>query len=154
MNPKILALQPYPMVELQKRKAELRQKNIPLFDFGTGDPVEPTPEFIRQAFIDAVPVISQYPTVAGTVALRTTIAAYLKRRFAVELDPQSDIIPSAGSKEAVFHLPLAFLDPTTGKDTVIYGTLGYPVYETGVPSSPPGKPMPLPYELRIIFYSS
>ncbi|TVR42101.1 MAG: succinyldiaminopimelate transaminase [Planctomycetota bacterium] len=131
MNPALRMLKPYPMVELQRRKQKLREAGGELFDFGTGDPVEPTPPAIRQALIDAIPEVSQYPTVAGTPALRQAIAAYLQRRFNVSLDPDSAVIPSAGSKEAIFHLPLAFLDPSSSKDTVIYGTPGYPVYEAG-----------------------
>lgn len=131
MNPTLLGLQPYPMVELQKRKAELKKKGIPLYDFGTGDPVEPTPEFIRHAFRESVPDISQYPTIAGGSMFRETVAAYIQRRFAVGLNPDTDILPSAGSKEAVFHLPMAFLDPNSPKDTVVYGSPGYPVYEAG-----------------------
>ena len=131
MNPDLQLLQPYPMVELQKRKRHLKEQGVDLFDFGTGDPVEPTPPFIRQALIDALPTISQYPSVAGTEQLRSSIADYLQRRFKVRKDPASEIIPSAGSKEAIFHLPLALLDAQSDKNTVIYGSPCYPVYESG-----------------------
>jgi succinyldiaminopimelate transaminase len=119
------------MVELQRRKAELRKAGQRLFDFGTGDPVEPTAPFIRQALLDAVPEISQYPTVAGTVPFRQAVAAYCQRRFAVAIDPDTQVLPSAGSKEAIFHLPLAVIDGNTERNRVIFGTPGYPVYESG-----------------------
>lgn len=131
MNPELQALRPYPMVELAARKEALRAAGRRLFDFGTGDPIEPTPSFIPEALRAAVPVVSQYPSVAGTPELRAAAAAYLERRFGVRLDPARAILPSAGSKEAIFHLPLAFLDPASGRDTVVYGTPGYPVYEQG-----------------------
>lgn len=131
MNPALRALKPYPMAELQRRKAELIANGKTVYDFGTGDPIEPTPAFIPQALKAAVPEISQYPSVAGTPALRTAAAGYLKRRFGVTVDPAKQVLPAAGSKEAIFHLPLAFIDPATAKNTVIYGTPGYPVYQAG-----------------------
>jgi len=131
MNPALRALKPYPMAELQARKAALAKTGKRVFDFGTGDPIEPTPAFISEALRQAIPTVSQYPSVAGTPALRSAAGAYLTRRFAVSIDPATQILPSAGSKEAIFHLPLAFLDPASGRDTVIYGTPGYPVYQHG-----------------------
>lgn len=131
MNPRLRALKPYPMAELQRRKAELAQGGVRIHDFGTGDPVEPTPAFIPAALRQAVPAVSQYPSVAGTPALRQAAAGYLQRRFGVQLDPATQILPSAGSKEAIFHLGPAFLDPASGRDRVVFGTPGYPVYESG-----------------------
>jgi len=130
VNPVLRSLKPYPMAELQRRKAELGKTGISIHDFGTGDPVEPTPAFIPEALRQAVPTISQYPSVAGTAALRQAAAGYLQRRFGVQLDPATQILPSAGSKEAIFHLGPAFLDPGSGRDTVVFGTPGYPVYES------------------------
>ncbi len=131
MNPALRALKPYPMAELQRRKAALVAEGKTVFDFGTGDPLEPTPAFIPQALRAAVPEVSQYPSVGGTPALRSAAAGYLKRRFGVTVDATKQVLPAAGSKEAIFHLPLAVIDPATSKDTVIYGTPGYPVYQAG-----------------------
>jgi succinyldiaminopimelate transaminase len=131
MNPALRALKPYPMAELQARKVALARTGRTIFDFGTGDPLEPTPPFIPEALRQSVPDISQYPSVAGTPALRQAAADYLGRRFSVTLDPETQVLPAAGSKEAIFHLPLAFLDPASGKDTVVHGTPGYPVYQAG-----------------------
>jgi succinyldiaminopimelate transaminase len=131
MNPALRALKPYPMAELQARKTALINAGKTVFDFGTGDPIEPTPAFIPEAMKAAVPTISQYPSVAGTPALRRAASAYLHRRFGVVMDSETQLLPAAGSKEAIFHLPMAFLDPATSKNTVIYGTPGYPVYQAG-----------------------
>ncbi len=130
MNPALRALQPYPMAELQARKNALAKAGTPIFDFGTGDPIEPTPAFIPDALKQALPTVSQYPSVAGTPALRAAAAGYMLRRFDVTVDPATQVLPSAGSKEAIFHLALAFLDPASGRDTVLFGTPGYPVYES------------------------
>lgn len=130
MNPVLRALKPYPMAELQRRKSALTAAGTRIHDFGTGDPVEPTPPFIPEALRQAVPAVSQYPSVAGTPELRQAAAGYLRRRFGVSLDPTTQVLPSAGSKEAIFHLGPAFLDPGSGRDTVVFGTPGYPVYES------------------------
>ena len=131
MNPALRALKPYPMAELQARKAGLAKAGRTIFDFGTGDPIEPTPPFIPEALRQALPEISQYPSVSGTPALRRAASDYLKRRFGVAIDPDRQVLPAAGSKEAIFHLPLAFLDASSARDTVIYGVPGYPVYQAG-----------------------
>lgn len=131
MNNNLRALKPYPMAELQARKAMLVKAGKPVFDFGTGDPIEPTPAFIPEALRQAVPEVSQYPSVAGTPALRRAAADYMQRRFGVAIEAEKQVLPSAGSKEAIFHLPLAFLDASSTKNTVIYGTPAYPVYQAG-----------------------
>ena len=131
MTPELRTQKPYPMAELARRKAVLVDQGAELFDFGTGDPIEPTPVFIREALVAAIPEISQYPSVAGTPELRAAAAGWLARRFGVDLDPATQILPSAGSKEAIFHLPLAFCDPSSERDTVVYGTPAYPVYAGG-----------------------
>ncbi len=131
MNDRLRNLQPYPMVELDRRKAEIRAAGGALYDFGTGDPREPTPAFIREAFLAGVPEISQYPPVEGRPAMRAAAAHYLERRFRVSIDPHTELLPTQGSKEAVFHLPLVLVQIPSDKDLIIYGTPAYPVFEIG-----------------------
>lgn len=119
------------MVRLDELKAEVLAQGRPVYDFGTGDPREPTPAFIREAMIAAVPEISQYPKVAGVPATQRAAADYLHRRFGVDLDPDREILPTQGSKEAVFHLPMVFVDPSATRSTVVYGVPAYPVFEIG-----------------------
>lgn len=130
INPILAALGGYPLAEIQMRARELREAGRPLIDFSIGDPREPTPQFIREALTSSVPEVSQYPTTAGLVELREAIAGYLNRRFGVEVDPATQIIPTTGSKEGIFHTPFAFVEPGAGHG-VVYGTPGYPVYERG-----------------------
>jgi succinyldiaminopimelate transaminase len=108
----------------------MREAGATVIDFSIGDPREPTPPFIPDALRAAVPTISQYPTTAGLGELRTAISEYLNRRFRVAIDPATQVIPTSGSKEAVFNTPLAFIDRNAG-DVVVYGSPGYPVYERG-----------------------
>lgn len=131
MNDRIRQLRPYPMVELARRKAELEARGVRVLDFGTGDPVEPTAPFIREALAAAVPAISQYPSVEGSPRLRRAIADWFRSRFGVTLDPDREVLPTSGSKEAMFHLPLTLVDPSSDRDTVVYPVPGYPVMEIG-----------------------
>jgi len=108
----------------------MREAGERVIDFSIGDPREPTPPFIPEALKAAVPEISQYPTVAGITELRESFAGYLERRFGVRVDPATQLIPTSGSKEAIFTTPFGLVDPGGG-DAVGFGTPGYPIYERG-----------------------
>jgi acetylornithine aminotransferase len=117
-------------VALEERKARLRAEGKRLFDFGLGDPTEPTPPFLREALRAAVPEVSQYPSAVGTPALRRAAAGYLRRRFGVAVDPETQVVPATGAKETIFHLPFAFCgDPA--RRAVVMPDPGYPTYEVG-----------------------
>jgi len=131
MNEALRNLKPYPMVELARRKAEIVARGIEVLDFGTGDPVEPTSPIIRAALSAAVPEISQYPSVVGLPVLRQAFADWFRRRFGVTLDPEREVMPSRGSKEAMFHLPLVLVDPSEERRGVVYPDPGYPVMSIG-----------------------
>lgn len=117
------------MVELEERREALRRAGRRLFDFGLGDPLEPTPPFVKEALRSAVPDVSQYPSPSGTPALRRAAAGYLQRRFGVAVDPDRQILPATGAKESIFHLPLAFAG--AGRRKVVMPDPGYPTYEVG-----------------------
>jgi succinyldiaminopimelate transaminase len=131
MNPVLSELGGYPLAAYQELKRQLAADGQPLHDFSIGDPTEPTPSFIRQALVDGIPETSQYPTAAGLGELREAIASWVERRFKVHVDPEREVLPTAGSKEAIFHLPLGVLDPGGRRTSVLWGTPGYPVYERG-----------------------
>ncbi|WP_242356666.1 MULTISPECIES: succinyldiaminopimelate transaminase [unclassified Anaeromyxobacter] len=129
-NPALGAVRKNLMVELDERRRALTRAGKRLFDFGLGDPKEPTPPFLREALRAAVPQVSQYPSAFGTPALRRAAAGYLARRFGVTVDPEAQVLACAGAKEAIFHLPLAFAgDPARCK--VVMPDPGYPTYEVG-----------------------
>ena len=119
------------MLELARRKKELQDSGVDVLDFGTGDPTEATAACIRKAFQAATPEVSQYPSVAGSQELRDCFAAWFGERFGVALDATDGVMPVRGSKEAMFHLPLAFLDPSEMKNIVLFPEPGYPVMEIG-----------------------
>lgn len=131
LNPLLSTLGAYPAEALHAEKRALLAAGREVFDFSVGDPLEPTDPRIVAAFRAAVPAVSQYPTIAGEDDGRAACAEWVARRFGVTLDPAREILPSAGSKEAIFHLPLAFLDPRGPRRRVLFGTPAYPVYERG-----------------------
>jgi LL-diaminopimelate aminotransferase len=131
LNPVLEKGGAYPLLRLDERRKELGKKGVPLFDFGTGDPREPTDPKIRQALMDAVPEVSQYPSTPGKKELRDAFCGWMSRRHGVALDSETEVLPATGSKEAIFHAPLAFVHPSHERRGVVYGTPGYPVYERG-----------------------
>jgi succinyldiaminopimelate transaminase len=108
----------------------MRAAGQPLLDFSIGDPREPTPVFVPEELRRSVPAVSQYPTTSGLPDLRRSIASYVRRRFGVDVDPDTQVLPTAGSKEAIFSTPLAFVDRAAGA-AVVWATPGYPIYERG-----------------------
>ena len=129
-NPILTQLGAYPIATLQERARAMRAAGEPLLDFSIGDPREPTPAFIPEELRRSVPVVSQYPTTSGLPELRRSVAGYVRRRFGVEVDPDTQVLPTAGSKEAIFSTPLAFVDRAAGS-VVVWATPGYPIYERG-----------------------
>ena len=131
LNPVLERQGAYPLLRLDERRRELEVRGAETFDFGTGDPREPTDTLIRQALRDGVPETSRYPSTTGKSELREAFAGWMARRHGVALDPETEVLPATGSKEAIFHAPLAFLHPSHARRGVAYGTPGYPVYERG-----------------------
>ena len=142
LNPALERGGAYPLLRLEERRREVRERGVELFDFGTGDPREPTDPKIKRALVDGVPEVSQYPSTQGKRSLREAFAGWMERRNGVALDPEAEVLPATGSKEAIFHAPLAFLHPSHERRGVAYGTPGYPVYERGTLFAG-GEPVPL-----------
>jgi len=134
-------LEEYPMEELARIRKELVKKGVPVYDFGTGDPKIPTWAPIRAMLQDSVPEISQYPSVKGFEELKHAQEGYLERRFG--LNPSEyDVIPSAGSKEAIFHITLSLVGRANGKKHIVYPDPGYPVYRSATKFAG-GTPFPV-----------
>lgn len=130
VNPVLASLGGNPVTRVQDLARNMREKGERLIDFSIGDPREPTPEFIPEALRQAVPTVSQYPTTRGLTELRAAIAGYVARRFGVEVDPDTQVLPTTGSKEAIFSTPLAFIDREAA-ESVLWPTPGYPIYHRG-----------------------
>lgn len=126
LNPALARQGAYPFVRLAEAKRRVMEAGVPLVDFGVGEPREETPAFIRAALCAAVEAepVSVYPTAPGLPALRESIAAWVGRRFGAEVDPDAEVIPTLGSKEAIYGLAQIVGRPG---DAVAVATPGYPV---------------------------
>ena len=103
----------YAFAEVDQLVAELKAKGVDVIDFGVGDPTLPTPKFIREACKAALDnrASAGYPSYIGQTEFRRAAAYWLKRRFGVALDPETEVTSTIGSKEAVFHFHEGFVDP-------------------------------------------
>ncbi|MEX1286347.1 MAG: aminotransferase class I/II-fold pyridoxal phosphate-dependent enzyme [Acidimicrobiia bacterium] len=125
-NPVLTGLGPSPIAALHERARDLAAEG-PLVDFSVGDPDEPTPPVAREALLGSVGPSSSYPVAAGTAEARRAVADYVARRFGREVDADRHVVITAGSKEAVFHLPMVVSGPDPGA-VVLHPTPGYAVY--------------------------
>src|ERR1700688_3683028 len=130
---------PYAFAQLERKVAEKRAGGIDVISLGIGDPDRPTPALVVEAMQEAVsePETHQYPSNRGREDFREAVRDFYERRFDVVLDPEREIIPAIGAKEAIFNLNLAFLDPG---DYALAADPGYPVY-TGGPWLAGGEPV-------------
>ena len=135
-------LPPYLFADIDRKVEEARARGADIISFGVGDPDLPTADHIVDALSDAArdPATHRYPSYTGMPEFRRAIAAWYERRFGISLDPDSEIQPLVGSKEGIFHLPIAFVDPG---DVAFVPDPGYPVYETGTLLAG-GRPVPMP----------
>ncbi len=117
----------YPFVRLNQAAAARRAEGLEVIDFGMGDPREPTDPRIIEALRDGVRERMGYPAAVGLPELREAVAGWVDRRFGVTLDPDTHVIPTLGSKEAIFSFAQVVLDIAGGRDTVVLTEPGYPV---------------------------
>ncbi|HYH54892.1 MAG TPA: LL-diaminopimelate aminotransferase [Solirubrobacterales bacterium] len=124
------AIPPYKFQELEQQIADKRAAGIDVISLGIGDPDQPTYPHVVKAMQEAVanPAYHQYPSNRGRDEFRQGMAEFYGRRFGVEIDPKSEVIPAIGAKECIYNLCFAFLDPG---DVALASDPGYPVYTAG-----------------------
>ena len=127
---RIEKLPPYLFAEIDRKVAEAKARGADIISFGVGDPDLPSPPHVIEAMKKAAadPGTHRYPSYTGMPEFRESIASWYGKRFGVDLDPNDEVQPLVGSKEGIFHLPVAFIDPG---DVALIPDPGYPVYETG-----------------------
>lgn len=127
---RLKALPPYLFLEIDRAKRAAIEKGVKVIDFGIGDPDQPTPKFILDAMAKAIKdgKNHHYPLDRGSLLFRQAISQWCKKRFGVTFDAMTEILPIIGSKEAIAHLPLAFINPG---DTVLVPDPCYPPYKSG-----------------------
>ncbi len=121
---------PYLFAEINCKREELIAKGVDIINLGVGDPDRPTPAHIVRAMHEAIDDSSthNYPPYHGTKDYCQSAVEWMERRFGVEdLNPETEIVSSIGSKEAIHNTFLAFVEP--GDYTLIIDP-GYPVYRT------------------------
>ena len=135
-------LAPYLFAELERKIAAKKAAGVDVISLGIGDPDTPTPQFVIDALAKAAndPGTHQYPSNRGRPEFRRAVADFYRRRFGVELDPETEIVPALGGKECIFNINLAFLDPD---DVALAADPGYPPY-TGGPTLSGSQPVLMP----------
>jgi acetylornithine aminotransferase len=129
LNPVLTQMHAYPFVALDEARRQALTAGRTLIDFSVGDPHEPTDAAIRAAVCAAIEERSRYPKGEGLSELKTAIAGWCRWRYGVELDPQSEVMPTLGSKEAVFSLAFVAMDSRSARNLVVVTDPGYPVAE-------------------------
>jgi N-succinyldiaminopimelate aminotransferase len=116
VNPLLDTLQPYPFEKLRALFADVTPKaGLRPISFGIGEPKHPTPALIRDAVVASLDGLSVYPATAGNPALRESIANWVKARYGLPaVDANTEVLPVCGSREALFALAQAVLDPAAG----------------------------------------
>jgi LL-diaminopimelate aminotransferase len=126
-------LGPYLFSAIGAKVRELKAKGIQVISLGIGDPDVPTPdpivlELIRSTTDVNDPDRFRYGSDWPLDVFPKAVAEYYRKRFGVEVDPQSEVVPLIGSKEGIAHIALCYLDPG---DVALVPEPGYPVYKIG-----------------------
>jgi alanine-synthesizing transaminase len=127
---RISRLPPYVFEQVNKLKAEARARGEDIIDFGMGNPDMPTPPHIVEKLIEAArdPRSNRYSASRGIKGLRRAMSAYYRRRFGVELDPDTEVIATLGSKEGFANIAQAITAPG---DVVLVPNPAYPIHAFG-----------------------
>src|SRR3990167_4477384 len=130
LSDRLNKLPPYLFVEIDKAKRKARAQGRDIIDLGIGDPDQPTPKHIIEALYQAAqdPSTHKYALDQGMPALRRAIEGWYDRRFGINLNPDTEILPLIGSKEGIAHIPLAFLN---AGDYSLVPDPCYPPYKGG-----------------------
>ena len=128
--PRVNKLPPYVFDEIQKLKAAARKRGEDIIDFGMGNPDQSTPEEIVEKLRESVlkGPTHRYSQSKGIPRLRKAICDWYRRKYSVELDPETEAVVTMGSKEGLGHLALATLDQGDG---VLVPNPSYPIHPYG-----------------------
>lgn len=131
MNPRLSALHPYPFEKLRQLLAQAGTPPAALapISLSIGEPKHATPALISQAMQDAMAGLSVYPPTKGDALLRSTISNWIARRYDINApDPDTQVLPALGSREALFAFAQAVIDPNADAITVCPNPF-YQIYE-------------------------
>ncbi|RMG00021.1 MAG: alanine transaminase [Nitrospirae bacterium] len=128
---RIKRLPPYVFAIVNQLKYEARRRGEDIIDLGMGNPDLPTPPHIVEKLCEAAknPKNHRYSASRGITQLRMAICEWYKRRFDVDLDPETETVVTIGSKEGLSHLALAIVEPG---DVALTPTPAYPIHPYSV----------------------
>ena len=132
LNPFLGKLHPYPFEKLRQLFVGITPNPaLSEIKLSIGEPQHATPDFVKQALIDGLSGLASYPTTLGLPALRCAIAGWMERRYKLPaIDPETQVIPVNGSREALFALAQTVIDPTRGyQPLVVSPNPFYQIYE-------------------------
>ena len=131
MNPDLNRLQPYPFQKLAALFREVQPNpDYRAISLSIGEPKHATPQFIKDALTANLDGLANYPTTAGSDALRSAIAKWLATRYGIPLpDARTQVLPVNGSREALFAFAQAVIDRTRGQPAVVCPNPFYQIYE-------------------------
>ena len=131
MNPNLNLLQPYPFQRLRDLfKGTTPNPTYQAINLSIGEPKHPTPQLIKDALVNNLAGLASYPTTIGSIELRAAISAWISRRYNIPaLNPESEILPVTGSREALFAFAQAVIDRTKPNPVVICPNPFYQIYE-------------------------
>jgi alanine-synthesizing transaminase len=120
-------LPPYLFGMINKMRMEKRSLGYDVIDLGMGNPIDPAPEAVTQKLCEVVqdPKSHRYPVASGLRSLRREIALFYERDYGVDLDMETEVLCTIGSKEGISHLCLALVGPG---DTVLVPTPAFPIH--------------------------
>ncbi|MCE4539350.1 succinyldiaminopimelate transaminase [Pelomonas sp. P7] len=129
-NPLLDRLQPYPFERLRELTAGITPNPaLAPISLGIGEPRHAAPALIGEAIQGAMKGLSVYPATAGTPALREAIAAWMARRYGLDLNPATQVLPVNGSREALFAIAQTVVDGSRPGATVVCPNPFYQIYE-------------------------
>ena len=131
MNPRLGLLQPYPFERLRDLLASVTPPaNLRPISLSLGEPQHPTPALLKEALTAGLAGLARYPVSRGLPETRAAIAEWLFRRHKLgSIDPETQVIPASGSREAIFSIAQAVLDPDERDALVICPNPFYQIYE-------------------------
>ncbi|MGP1628749.1 MAG: succinyldiaminopimelate transaminase [Giesbergeria sp.] len=130
MNPLLQRLQPYPFERLRQLfSGVVPPAQLLPISLGMGEPRHPTPAFITQNLVSNLTGLSSYPTTVGDPRLREAFTGWLSRRYQVQLDPATQVLPVNGSREALFAIAQTVVDASRPEPVVVCPNPFYQIYE-------------------------
>ncbi|WP_042424179.1 succinyldiaminopimelate transaminase [Comamonas granuli] len=130
MNPLLSRLQPYPFERLRQLFASVTPSpQHRAISLGIGEPRHATPPFIQDALVAGLEGLARYPSTLGEPRLRQAFAGWLQRRYGLALDPDTQMLPVNGSREALFAFAQTVIDAGAPQPTVVCPNPFYQIYE-------------------------